>query len=94
MRRRRQHNQLYQQHTNDYILQDPAGLLDDRRPGRVLEKEPENDGVGSTASVPTGKAESDGEASTGLSEPSEETRSVMNQQQTRAVAGRSFPRRA
>ena len=75
-------------------LQDPAGPPGSRRPGRGLEREPVNDGVVHTASVPTGKAEQSGDASTDLSEPPEEARSVMNQQQTRAVAGRSLLRRA
>jgi len=37
------------------ILQGPAGPLDSKRPGKALEKEPVNDGVELTASIPTGK---------------------------------------
>ena len=44
-------------------LQRPAGLLKPRQPGRVLEKEPADDDVGATVSVPTGKVKPDGIAS-------------------------------
>ena len=76
-----------------YTLQGPVGLLSDRKPGRALEKDPINDGTGPAASIPTDKAEKGDDASTDLSEPPE-NRSVMNQQRTRAVAGRSLLRRA
>ena len=65
-----------------------------RRLGRFLEKCPVNDGVERTTSSPTGKAEQIGDVSTDIAEPPEETRSVINQQETCTVASRSFLHRA